>query len=274
MPPHARTSNPKARPHAGPETTGHARDEDERRPNEHYLSLVIPLYNEAHCLKDNFETLKTFLSSLNRPFEVILVDDGSTDATPDIIRDILTAHPEARLIKSRTNRGKGHAVRTGVLHAAGRYVVFTDADLAVPVAFIGGCLKRLEKRNPVVIGSRHLPHSAMEVREAPFRQFLGEIFRKGARKVLWLGVSDITCGLKGFEKEAARSIFSRSRIEGWGYDAEILFLARKLGYSVSEIPVSWYHSFDSKVKVASASCKTLIEIFQIGYYYFAGKYHI
>lgn len=126
----------------------------------------------------------------------------------------------------------------------------------------------------MVIGSRHLPQSSLRVREHLVRQFLGEVFRRLTQLGLGLRVSDITCGLKGFEKMAAFDIFSRSRIERWGYDAEIIFLAQKLGYDIEEIPVDWYHSFDSKVKVGPASARTLIEILQIYYYYFANHYHL
>ena len=135
-------------------------------------------------------------------------------------------------------------------------------------------MRRLEGGTPVVIGSRHLPESSFRVREDPLRQVLGEIFRRFARASLGLRVSDITCGLKGFEKKAAFDIFSRSRIDRWGYDAEVIFLARKLGLPIEEIPVDWYHSFDSKVKVGAASARTLVEILQIYYYYLFDHYHL
>jgi len=239
-----------------------------------HLSLIIPIYNEESCLNKNFETIKAYLDTLKKDYEIILVDDGSSDNTASIIEEIVQTNPQTRFLNSQKNKGKGHAVRSGILSAAGKYVVFTDADLAVPVHFISTCLKRLERGIPMVIGSRHLSESSFKVREGPLRQFLGETFRKFAKLSLGLRVSDITCGLKGFEKEAAFDIFSRSRIDQWGYDAEIIFLAQKLGYDIEEIPVDWYHSFDSKVKVGPASARTLIEILQIYYYYFANHYHL
>lgn len=243
-------------------------------PTGNELSLVMPLFNESACLKDNFTAVKTYLASLNRSFEIIMVDDGSTDGTRGVVDGIVAANPEARRVSVRKNRGKGHAVKTGVLGATGRYVIFLDADLAVPPEFIGDCLECLKRHCPVVIGSRRLPRSAVRVPETRLRRILGEIFRRAATGALSLGVSDVTCGLKGFRRKAAFRIFSRSKIERWGYDAEVLFLARKLGYGIGEIPVDWYHCPDSKVKVASASFLTLIEILRIGYYYRTGRYDL
>lgn len=127
---------------------------------------------------------------------------------------------------------------------------------------------------PVVIGSRHLPESSFKIPEEPLRQFLGEIFRRGTKRCLGLRVSDITCGLKGFERKAAAQMFSRSKIDRWGYDAEIIFLGQKLGFTIDEIPVDWYHSFDSKVKMGSAVIKTLTEMLQILCNYLTNRYHL
>jgi dolichyl-phosphate beta-glucosyltransferase len=239
-----------------------------------YLSLVIPAYNEEACLKRSFETVKGYLDSLRVDYEIILVNDGSTDNTPSIIEEIVQTNPQSRSLSSPVNRGKGDAVKRGVLNAAGKYIIFTDADLAVPVHFIGTCLKQLKTGAPVVIASRHLPESSFKVREGFWRQFLGTIFRKFTQLSLQLRVSDITCGLKGFEKKAAFYIFSRARIERWGYDAEIVFLGQKLGYRIGEIPVDWYHSFDSRVKVVAACVQTLAEILRITYYYMTNRYNL
>jgi len=231
-----------------------------------YLSLVMPLYNEERCLRQNFQTIKSYLDTLRKDYEIILVNDGSTDSTASIVDEILDNTPQANSFNCKKNKGKGHAVKRGILNATGKYMVYTDADLAVPAHFIGTCLKKLNSGTSVVIGSRHLPESSMKVREDPLRQFLGEVFRWFTRFSLGLRVSDVTCGLKGFEKNAALDIFSRSKIERWGYDAEIIFLAQKLGYRIGEIPVDWYHSFDSKVRVGPACIKTLTEILQIRCY--------
>ncbi len=238
------------------------------------VSVVIPLYNEAGCIGSNVSFLDVHLKALNLAYELILVDDGSTDSTKAICGKIINAKSHARLISYPVNRGKGFAVRTGILEAIGKYVIFTDADLAVPAHFIGTCLALLESGSPVVIGSRHLPRSSFKVRETPLRSILGEVFRRFAQFSLGLRVSDITCGLKGFERNAALDTFSRSKIDRWGYDAEIIFLAQKLGYTIEEFPVDWYHSFDSAVKVGLDSLRTMTEIFRVHYYYLSMQYEL
>jgi glycosyltransferase involved in cell wall biosynthesis len=239
-----------------------------------HLSLVLPIYNEESCLEKSFETIKGYLDTLPENYEIILVDDGSTDSTASIIKQIVQTSPQSRSIVSHKNQGKGDAVKRGVLDAGGKYIIFTDTDLAVPVHFIGTCLKQLETGAPVVIGSRHLPESSFKVRESFLRQFLGEIFRRFAKLSLGLRVSDITCGLKGLEKSAALDILSRSKIERWGYDAEIIFLAQKLGFAIEEVPVDWYHSFDSKVRVGIDSLRTFEETCRVYYYYLTKQYNL
>lgn len=239
-----------------------------------HLSLVLPIYNEASCLEKSFETIKGYLDTLPNNYEIILVDDGSTDSTACIIKQIVQGSPKYRALGGLQNQGKGNAVKRGVLDARGKYIIFTDTDLAVPVHFIGSCLKQLEVGAPVVIGSRHLPESSFRVRESFLRQFLGEIFRRFAKLSLGLRVSDITCGLKGLERSAALDIFSRSKIKRWGYDAEIIFLAQKLGHAIIEVPVDWYHSFDSKVRVGIDSLRTVEEICGVYYYYLTKQYKL
>ena len=241
-------------------------------PAKPYLSLIVPLYNEAGCLVRNIEIIKAYLDSLEKDYEMVLVNDGSLDNTGVIAKEIASENRRVRFLDIPGNRGKGYAVKTGILNAMGEYVLYTDADLAVPIRFVGVCLKKLEQGAPLVIGSRHLSESSIKVREDPFRQFLGDVYRRATRLGLGLKVSDITCGLKGFHNNAARKIFSRSRIERWGCDAEIIFLGRILGYRISEVPVDWYHSFDSKVKVASACVRTFIEMLQIRYYHLTNTY--
>ncbi len=231
------------------------------------LSLIVPLYNEEKCLKENVELIKACLDMLEKDYEIILVNDGSRDGTEAIAKKIVERDTKTRLLTSTKNHGKGYAVKWGVLNAFGKYTIFVDADLAVPIHFIEPLLEQLQKETSLVIGSRHLPDSSFKVCEGLARQLLGEIFRRGTRWALDLRVSDITCGFKGFTRAAALDIFSRSVINRWGYDAEILFLAQELGHQICEIPVDWYHSFDSKVKVGVDSFRTLAELFRIYYYH-------
>ncbi|MBW1859267.1 MAG: glycosyltransferase [Deltaproteobacteria bacterium] len=231
-----------------------------------YLSVVIPAYNEEGCLERNSGTVLAYLDTLNKDYELIFVDDGSRDSTASIIERIVKNNPRCRSLSNPTNRGKGDAT--------GKYVVFMDADLAVPIRFVTTCLNKLESGAPVVIGSRHLPSSSFKVREGPLRQVCGEVFRRFAQLSLGLRVSDITCGLKGLEKEAATDIFSRSKIDRWGYDVEIIFLARKLKYAIEEVPVDWYHSFDSKVRLGIDGLRTFTEVCRVYYYYMTKQYGV
>lgn len=238
------------------------------------VSAIIPLFNEARCLEANTGRVVAYLESLDRSWELILVDDGSSDQTAAIAHRLADEHPYIRMIGYGVNRGKGHAVRIGMQAARGDFCLFMDADLSVPVKFIGPLIDRLEHGDTVVIGSRHLAASALRIREGALRQFMGVVYR---RIILWgfgLSVSDITCGLKGFTATAAADIFSRSNIDRWGYDAELLFIAEKLGHRVAEIPVEWYHSFDSAVRVGRDSLVTAIETLRILRNHFLGRYRI
>lgn len=230
-----------------------------------HLSVVLPLYNEAACLDTSVHEIQAYLDNQRISFEIVLVNDGSTDCTQEICERVAREDRRVRVVSYASNRGKGHAVRQGMLAARGKYVLFTDADLAVPIRFVSPCLESLQNGTPVVLASRHLPDSKLAVRESPIRQFLGEAFRRMAIFGLGLKVTDITCGFKGFTRQAARRVFSQSRIERWGYDAEVIFLAQKYGYRIGELPVEWRHSFDSKVRVGIDTVRTVIEMFKVHY---------
>jgi glycosyltransferase involved in cell wall biosynthesis len=236
------------------------------------LSVIVPLYNEASCLEQNVSQVLFYLEACATSYEIVLVNDGSTDATGAICNRLATDNPSIRTISSTVNRGKGWAVKTGMLEARGKYAVFTDADLAVPIQFLGSLLEQLKNGASVVIASRHLPESSFEIREGFLRRLFGETFRRVTRIILGLRVTDITCGFKGFNRKAFCNIFARSMIEGWGYDAEIIFLAQKLEYTILEIPVEWYHSFDSKVKVGIDSIRTIMELLCIIRYHKTNRY--
>lgn len=243
-------------------------------PEEAMVSFVIPVYNEERCLADNVSVLEAYAAQLNIPHELVLVNDGSTDASLEICLAIAGENPHVRVLGQPVNRGKGFAVRTGMLSSRGVFRIFMDADLAVPVDYIENCIACLAKGADVVIGSRHLPGASIRVPEEAVRQTLGGIYRRLVLSAFGLQVTDITCGLKGFGKSAAEAVFRRSRIDRWGYDAEILFLAQHLGLVFREIPVDWYHSFDSDVHIIKDSFRTLVEMFQIYFRYAAGRYHL
>jgi glycosyltransferase involved in cell wall biosynthesis len=240
------------------------------------LSVIIPMYNEAMCIAENVGRIGTYLSENGHPaHEFVLVDDGSTDRTAEICDELSHFSVGAvRLIRCRQNRGKGHAVKTGMLAARGEVRLYTDADLAVPVEYFGECIRLVQHGAGVAIASRHLKASAFAVPEGWLRRTLGGIYRRLTLAAFALPVSDITCGLKAFHASAATSIFSRSIVDRWGYDAEILFLAARMGVTIHEFPVTWFHSFDSAVRVGTDSFRTLVEMMQITLHYRKGRYRI
>jgi glycosyltransferase involved in cell wall biosynthesis len=238
------------------------------------ISIVVPVYNEAGCLYRNMGILVACLEELAVPWEVVLVDDGSTDETGNIGRQLAAEFKGTRLEGYAVNRGKGYAVKTGMLKACGKFRLFTDADLAVPVEFIGRCLQRFRQGDDIVIGSRHLKESVYKIPEGAVRTFLGRVYRKLTLEVFGLSVSDITCGLKGFSARATEAVFSRAKVDRWGYDAEILFIAEKLGYQIREIPVDWYHSFDSNVRLGLDVPRTFSEMLMIWMNYRKGLYRL
>jgi len=242
--------------------------------NQPVLSIIIPLYNEESCLAENVATVEDYLQSLPITTEIILVNDGSRDRTAAIGERLATGSTAIRMINLPENRGKGFAVKTGILAATGQFRIFMDADLAVPVEFIQNCLDNLRKGAPVAIGSRHLPGSCFKVPEGFFRTLMGKIYRKLTLFSFGLKVTDITCGLKGFSDKAATEAFSRSCINRWGYDAEIIFIASKLGFDIAEFSVDWYHSFNSAVNVGRDSVGTFLEMVQIAINYRVNRYKI
>lgn len=215
------------------------------------LSLVIPAYNEARNLPGLFVVLEDFLRTEKRfASEIVFVDDGSTDATADLVRGFAARHPDTvRLIVSPANRGKGHAVRTGMLAATGEWRLMMDADLAVPLSTVGLLLPHIERGCPVIIGSRVLPDSRLAVPQGPIRVILGKGFTLLANLITGARVSDFTCGFKCFSREAVETIFPKTRIDRWSYDAEILYLSRRHGFEIAEIPVVWTNGPETKVRL-------------------------
>jgi dolichyl-phosphate beta-glucosyltransferase len=210
------------------------------------VSLVIPVYNEASRVAAGLRAIKAYLGAFGTPTEVVVVDDGSTDKTVDLARPFLS---ERDLLLQEPHRGKGGAVRAGMLRARGDVVVFLDIDLATPVTFVEPCVQRLRQGADIVIGSRRSAEARIERHQAWLREWLGRGFSLLSRVTTGTHVTDFTCGFKGFTREASQAIFSRQRVDNWSFDAEILFLAARLGLQVEELPVVWRDDSRTKVRL-------------------------
>ena len=209
---------------------------------------------------------------LGLSYEIIIVDDGSADGTSDAVRAMADGDERVRIIRHERNAGKGRAVRTGMLAARGDYVVFTDADLSVPIETLGPFLTRLADGSDVVIGNRRMKESRLEVRQPQVREFLGRIFTRLTRFILRSDVTDQTCGFKGFTRRAAGEVFPRQRMDDWAFDAEILHIADRRGFKVDQVPVTWRDDAASKVKVVRACMRSLKSLLAIRLNGLMGRY--
>lgn len=210
------------------------------------LSVIIPAYNEAARLPRTLEATCVYLDARGTAYEVLVVDDGSTDDTAAVAKEWTNrpAQPESKLqvLRYEQNRGKGHAVRHGVLRASGERVLYMDADLATPIEEIEKLEAALaDGTTQVAIGSRPLRQSELLVRQPWYREMLGRGFNQVVQALATPGIQDTQCGFKLLNGEAARHIFSRCQLDGFSFDVEALFLVRKLGYRIAEVPVRWAH---------------------------------
>ena len=225
--------------------------------------MVIPAYNEAARLPPYLTDVVGYLDGRDEPYEVLVVDDGSKDATADCVRALSRTHPSVGLVRLPENRGKGYAVRTGMLKATGRYRLFADAGLCVPYAEIEKGLALLESGADVAIGSRKLAESQIVEQQAGYRRIGSAVFGFLVRNWMGLRYSDTQCGFKLFTAEAAERLFSAARIDGFMFDAETLINARKFGLTVREFPVEWRADPDSRYKPFSGSFRNLFELVRI-----------
>jgi glycosyltransferase involved in cell wall biosynthesis len=214
------------------------------------LSVIIPAYNEQSRLPETLKKLLRYFGGGAWQFlEIVIVDDGSTDGTVAVAQDFAAKAPAIRILRNPGNCGKGYSIRHGMLEARGEWALFTDADLSAPIEELDKLWSAADAGTPVVIGSRALNRSLVEVHQSIFRESAGKFFNLVMRIVLRLPLADTQCGFKLFAAEAARKIFTRQRLNRFGFDAEVLFIARKLGYQIAEVPVRWRNVEGSKVSL-------------------------
>jgi dolichyl-phosphate beta-glucosyltransferase len=209
------------------------------------LSLVIPAYNEQARLPYTLSEIEAYVRREHVDCEVIVVDNGSHDATSAVVQQAFVTFPGLRLLRTDA-RGKGRAVRTGVLAARGEVVLFADADLSWSVEDLARFLALVDEANPIVIGSRE-GQGARRIGEPGYRHIMGRIFNGVVKALAVPGIEDSQCGFKAFRAEAARAVFSRQRLNGFGFDVEVLYLARRLGFAIQVVPLRWEHKESSRV---------------------------
>src|ERR1700688_4949035 len=236
-------------------------------------SIVIPAYNEGQRLAPSLEKVLAYVHQQGWGAEVIVVNDGSRDNTAEIVREFAAKDPLLRLVENPGNRGKGYAVRNGMLNARGEIVVFSDADLSSPIEEMPKLLAALEAGADIAIGSRWLRAEVQTQRQALLRQLAGRIFNALNRIILGLRFKDTQCGFKAFTRRAAQTILPLQRIERWGFDPEILFLARKFGFRVAEVPVRWGHVGGTRINPLIDGSRMFQEMVRIRLNDIEGKYN-
>ena len=235
------------------------------------LSIVIPAFNEERRLPATLEKIAAWVAAKGIAAEVLVVDDGSTDGTARVVEAYRSTMPCIRLLSNGRNYGKGYSVRHGLLEAKGRVGLFTDADLSAPIEEADKLLAALESSD-VAFGSRALDRSLISVHQSRWREVAGIVFNKIVQVVLWIPFVDTQCGFKAFRMDRARILFEQQQIERFGFDPELLYLARHHGLRAVEIPVRWAHDPHTKVNVYRDSFLMLAELFTIRWNWLCGRY--
>lgn len=239
-----------------------------------FLSVVIPAYNEAHRLPATLQAMEAYFSTQPYPVEIVVVDDGSTDQTAGVVQAWAAQHPNTVLLSDAINRGKGYAVKSGVLSASGELFLVADADGAAPIEELERLLKVLhDNPAPVILGSRARSSKETRIRGHWHRKVMGRIFT-------WMlfalapGIGDTQCGFKLFAREAAIPLFTLQTLNGYAYDVEILHAARQNGYAIREVPINWTNVKGSKVNVLTDSWRMFFSLFKIAWHSLQGHYRM
>jgi len=228
------------------------------------LSVIIPAYNEAERLPSTLEEAYAWLTEqLPNDFEIIVVDDGSSDETVTKTREMIATHPRLNILVQPQNRGKGAAVKRGMLEASGDIRLFMDADHSTHIREAEKVLAAMERGAEVVIASRQHEESDISVSQSWLREHMGKSFNFIMRSIVGLKMEDTQCGFKAFTAKAAKDIFSRQKLDGFSFDVELLFLASKLGYAVTEIPVEWINEPNSRVRMIADPLLMFADVIRI-----------
>ena len=238
------------------------------------FSIILPAYNEAARIGASLDKITEYAQQHAWTIEVIVVNDGSTDSTVDVVRAYGERYPWLRMIENPGNRGKGFSVRNGMLHARGDILLFSDADLSSPIQEADKLVAALQSGADVAIGSRWVRKELQVVPQPLRRQILGRLFNLALRLVLGLNFKDTQCGFKAFRRSAAELVFTQQQVETWGFDPELLYLAKKAGLRIVEVPVYWAHSEGTRLHPLRDGMRMFAQLFQIRWNAITGKYHL
>jgi glycosyltransferase involved in cell wall biosynthesis len=235
-------------------------------------SIVIPAYNESARIAASLERVLAYIEQRGWDAEVLVVNDGSRDNTAEIVHDYLKKSPRLRLLENPGNRGKGYSVRSGMLHAGGDILLFSDADLSSPIEEADKLFAAIASGADIAIGSRWLQSHLQTQRQPLYRQLFGRTFNLLLRISLGLKFKDTQCGFKAFTRRAGRAIFPAQKIERWGFDPELLYLAKRFGFSVAEVPVAWAHREGTRINPLRDGIRMFGETLKIRWNALSGKY--
>lgn len=236
------------------------------------LSVVVPCYNEQKRFQDGFNHYYSYLKKQKYPWELIFVNDGSTDDTLSQIQDKVKLNKSIKVVTYAKNGGKGFAIIKGIKSAKGQYILFTDLDHSVEIKTVENFFPYFEKGFKVVIGSRRVKGAKVLVHQKPVREWLGRGFTLLVNLLIVWGVRDATCGFKAFENNTAQKIFNLVRVYDWAFDAEILFICKKLNIPFAQAPVVWSDVKGSRVRLKRDVIRSFIGLFKIRLNDLSGKY--
>jgi dolichyl-phosphate beta-glucosyltransferase len=228
-----------------------------------HFSIVVPAYNEVERIGSSLARMLEYFDAQSYSYEILIVDDGSTDGTLPFVKEATADHDQVKVLHYDGNKGKGYAVRHGITRAAGNFILFSDADLSTPIEEVEKLFAHLKQGSEVAIGSRDVAGSKLEKHQSALRELGGKVFNRIVQMLAVPGIHDTQCGFKLFTRAAAQNIFTRCQVDNFSFDVEALYIARQLGYSIAEVPVSWHHVEGSKVVLWRDSLRMFKTLFRI-----------
>ena len=241
--------------------------------SKYYLSIIIPSYEEEAQLQLTLPKLRNYLIKQDYPWEVIIVDDGSSDGTPRIPHEIFRKTESVKVLTNPKNRGKGYSVKQGVIEASGKLILVSDADFSTPIEDFEKLHNYVKQGYDIAIGSRSLADSNIEIRQTWYREGMGRIFNVFVQMLVLRGFVDTQCGFKCFDREKLIPIFSQMTVDGFCFDVELLFISKKRGLKTIEVDVNWRNAPHSQVSLVTDPIRMLLDLVRISQNDKKGIYH-